>query len=123
MDAFVTRKKRQRNDDAPQRPIAVRDASISPPPKRNAFRNSNQAKTPLLDLIGSEIDGKNTDADQTKAKESRIKLIPSPIQLNYVRELPAKSNVDTVKLNDILGDPMIKECWLFNYLFEMDFLM
>ena len=123
MDAFVTRKKRQRDVDAPQRLNAVRDASISPPPKRNAFRNSNEVKAPLVDLTRSDVDGKNPDAGQPKAVESTTRLIPSPIQLNYIRELPAKSNVDTVKLSDILGDPMIKECWLFNYLFEMDFLM
>ncbi|KAJ5150043.1 hypothetical protein N7448_001621 [Penicillium atrosanguineum] len=32
-------------------------------------------------------------------------------------------NVDTVKLRDILGDPMIRECWNFNYLFDVDFVM
>jgi len=28
-----------------------------------------------------------------------------------------------VGLRDILGDPMIRECWQFNYLFDVDFLM
>ena len=50
-------------------------------------------------------------------------LYPSPVQLNLVEELPASSNVDCVSLGSILGDPMIKECWLFNYLFDMDFVM
>ena len=48
---------------------------------------------------------------------------PSPVQLNFVEDLPASSNVDCVSLGSILGDPMIKECWLFNYLFDMDFVM
>lgn len=34
-----------------------------------------------------------------------------------------KNNEDTVRLRDILGDPMIRECWQFNYLFDVDFLM
>lgn len=31
--------------------------------------------------------------------------------------------MDTVRLRDILGDPMIRECWQFNYLHDVDFLM
>ena len=50
-------------------------------------------------------------------------LFPSPVQLNFIEELPASSNVDCISLGSILGDPMIKECWLFNYLFDMDFVM
>ena len=52
-----------------------------------------------------------------------IKTIPSPVQLSTVSELPSSSNVDTVSLKDVLGDPLIKECWLFNYLFDVDFIM
>ncbi|KAL8726205.1 MAG: hypothetical protein Q9181_006144 [Wetmoreana brouardii] len=47
----------------------------------------------------------------------------SPIQLSTVNGLPASSNIDTVSLSDILGDPLIKECWLFNYCFDIDFVM
>jgi tyrosyl-DNA phosphodiesterase-1 len=32
-------------------------------------------------------------------------------------------NQDTVSLKDILGDPLISECWEFNYLHDIDFLM
>jgi tyrosyl-DNA phosphodiesterase-1 len=31
--------------------------------------------------------------------------------------------VDAVSLKDILGDPLIAECWEFNYLHNLDFLM
>ncbi|OAX82762.1 hypothetical protein ACJ72_02881 [Emergomyces africanus] len=53
------------------------------------------------------------------------KNIPSPIQLTHIRDFPASSgnNNDAVKLRDILGDPLIKECWQFNYMFDVDFLM
>ena len=50
-------------------------------------------------------------------------VIPSPIQLNRISELPPSSNVDTVSLRDILGDPLISECWLFNHLFDVDFIL
>ncbi|KZF25388.1 tyrosyl-DNA phosphodiesterase 1 [Xylona heveae TC161] len=52
-----------------------------------------------------------------------MKIVPSPIQLSRIRDLSAQNNIDTVQLKDILGDPLIKECWQFNYLFDLDFLM
>lgn len=51
------------------------------------------------------------------------KVFKSPVQLTHIRDLPESSNVDTVRLSDILGDPMIRECWQFNYLFDVDFLL
>ena len=52
-------------------------------------------------------------------------IIPSPISLTHIRDLPATSanNAETVHLRDLLGDPMIRECWQFNYLFDVDYLM
>ena len=49
--------------------------------------------------------------------------IPSPIQLSTVNGLTDSANIDTVSLGDILGDPLIRECWLFNYLIDVDFIM
>lgn len=50
-------------------------------------------------------------------------VIPSPVQLTHIRDLPTHLNIDAVKLSDILGDPLIKECWQFNFLIDLDFLM
>ncbi len=47
----------------------------------------------------------------------------SPFQLTRITDLPPASNVDTITLKDILGDPLISECWEFNYLHDLDFLM
>ncbi|KAH6855738.1 tyrosyl-DNA phosphodiesterase I [Chaetomium sp. MPI-CAGE-AT-0009] len=47
----------------------------------------------------------------------------SPFQLTKIRDLPPEMNKDTVTLKDILGDPLISECWEFNYLHDIDFLM
>ncbi|KAI1416961.1 phospholipase D/nuclease [Hypoxylon sp. FL1857] len=51
------------------------------------------------------------------------KLISSPFQLTTIKDLPKEQNVDAVSLRDILGDPLIAECWEFNYLHDVDFLM
>lgn len=47
----------------------------------------------------------------------------SPFQLTHIRDLPESSNIDAVRLRDILGDPLISECWEFNYLHDVEFLM
>ncbi|KAI9368255.1 tyrosyl-DNA phosphodiesterase-domain-containing protein [Aspergillus egyptiacus] len=90
--------------------------SITPPPCRLSRRKTlsphydeeQHLKTPRPTKI-------------TNAPES----IPSPIQLTQIRGFGTShpNNVDTVRLPDILGDPMIRECWQFNYMFDVDFLM
>lgn len=49
--------------------------------------------------------------------------IKSPFQLTWIRDLPEAANRDAVALKDILGDPLIAECWEFNYLHDIHFLM
>ncbi|CAG8938821.1 unnamed protein product [Penicillium salamii] len=79
---------------------------ISPP----ARKPSSPTAAPKQDPAGPKA---------TKAP----KVFNSPVQLTHIRDLPESSNVDTVRLSDILGDPMIRECWQFNYLFDVDFLL
>ena len=50
-------------------------------------------------------------------------MLPSPFTLTKIRDLPPSSNVDTVSLHDILGNPLIKEAWIFNYCFDIDWMM
>lgn len=67
-----------------------------------------------------------TDGDltpDTKGTARPTQFVNSPVQLTHIRDLPDGNNVDAVRLRDILGDPMIRECWQFNYLFDVDFLM
>jgi tyrosyl-DNA phosphodiesterase-1 len=49
--------------------------------------------------------------------------IRSPFQLTTIQDLPAALNADTVTLKSLLSDPLIAECWEFNYLHDLDFLM
>ncbi|EMD64837.1 hypothetical protein COCSADRAFT_36213 [Bipolaris sorokiniana ND90Pr] len=66
---------------------------------------------------GSRETVKEKDADL------ETRFIPSPVRLTRIEKLPKEKNVDTVGLTDLLGDPLIKECWNFNYLFDLDFIM
>jgi tyrosyl-DNA phosphodiesterase-1 len=52
-----------------------------------------------------------------------ISYMASPIQLTRIQDLAPAKNVDTLSLKDILGDPLIRECWNFNFLFDLDFVM
>jgi len=63
------------------------------------------------------------DRKHDSPKPQPAKVIKSPFQLTWIRDLPESSNVDAVSLRDILGDPLIAECWEFNYLHDLDFLM
>jgi tyrosyl-DNA phosphodiesterase-1 len=64
-----------------------------------------------------------TVKEEDKGKKRGVRYVPSPFQLTHIRDMAAHQNVDAVELKDILGDPLIKECWNFNYLFDIDFVM
>lgn len=59
-----------------------------------------------------------------RALQSRgPQVLPSPWQLTWIRDLPEELNHDAMSLKDLLGDPLISECWEFNFLHDIDFLM
>lgn len=58
-----------------------------------------------------------------ETSSASIATSPSPVQLISIKDLPSSYNIDTISLKDILGEPLIQECWIFNYLFDVDFVM
>ena len=56
-------------------------------------------------------------------KQKNVETIPSPFRLTWIQDLDEESNKDAVTLADLLGDPLISECWDFNYLHSITFLM
>ena len=126
MDAFITRKRR-RGDNIKGKTTSEnkidREASISPPPKRKPFFPYGESEETVIDLTEDVVSGGVAKQPVALSVTTLAGTIPSPIQLNHVQDLPAKGNVDTLRLSDVLGDPMIRECWLFNYLFDIDFVM
>lgn len=81
-------------------------------PKPTLTTSSPLAEPSVKDLVINERD-----------ENTRMRFVRSPIQLTRIQDLAPHQNVDTVELKDILGDPMIKECWNFNFLFDLDFVM
>lgn len=55
--------------------------------------------------------------------DKKQQTFKSPFQLTWIRDLPEAANADAVTLRDLLGDPLIAECWDFNYLHDIDFLI
>lgn len=89
--------------------------------EENQPSNGVNAALPPIESSSNSVNPSKSTKEATKSQSKSH--IPSPVQLNFVEELPASSNVDCISLGSILGDPMIKECWLFNYLFDIDFVM
>lgn len=120
--------------------------NISPPPSTRATPDVEAAaasKTHALEpnVLSSMSKGQNRtiqtgqqpiEQDVQHLDEStgsvntssrRKVVLPSPFTLTRIRDLPASSNVDTVSLHDILGNPFIKEAWVFNFCFDIDWMM
>lgn len=85
---------------------------VSPPRRRNRPQATPAEST--------ELAGEPTSSESTKTEDKSIR---SPFQLTWIRDLPDEANFDAVTLGDILGDPLIAECWNFNYLHDIEFLL
>ena len=101
-DAKVIRSNRPREDSRIQGAAAdyTSRSSISPP-RRPKVKQVSQAPN----------------------STGTIRRIDSPIKLTKVEGLPDAVNVDTASLEDILSNPLVKECWAFNYLIDVEFLL
>ncbi|KAF2019391.1 phospholipase D/nuclease [Aaosphaeria arxii CBS 175.79] len=90
-----------------------------PPRKRQRLDlDSDSEQQPM---VKDNVNGPNKDSATND--QSKKALIPSPVQLTKIGDLAPHQNVDTVTLHDILGDPKLIECWNFNYLFDVDFVL
>ena len=107
------------------------DRPISPPPPRSRRSRTPAVETPRVEQQLHHKVQKECQVREEHVSEDEIqgtgsattKIIPSPFQLTKIRDLGPQCNAHTVTLKDILCDPMIKECWNFNYLFDLDFVM
>ena len=100
---------------------AMGGSSDEPSRKRQRL---NESSTNIGRDLHSSLTGSISPPPFRRARITPApKAMPSPFQLTSIRDLPASSNVDAVSLKDILCDPLITECWEFNYLHNLDFLM
>jgi len=106
-------------------PLNSLHRSISPP-LRTRSQGPDQSYSACPELANDKIGTEQENVPHSQRPENlSLRLVPSPVQLTHIRDYPASKgyNNDVVRLRDILGDPMIRECWQFNYMFDVDFLM
>lgn len=87
----------------------------SPPPEKEEY-------IPAKEQVEHQSQHQAAPQKEGQPCSSR-RIVKSPFHLTRIRSLGEASNKDTVTLKDILGDPLIKECWEFNYMHNIDFLM
>ncbi|KAJ4020645.1 hypothetical protein NW766_002134 [Fusarium irregulare] len=71
----------------------------------------------------NELESLQRSISPPKKRARKPVAIPSPWQLTWIQDLPEDDNKDAVTLRDLLGDPLISECWEFNFLHDIPFLM
>ncbi|KAF7532221.1 hypothetical protein G7054_g8127 [Neopestalotiopsis clavispora] len=96
-----------------------------PPPKRQAVAGADDRPraSPMSLIRDISPPTRRSALSQPQQKKQPRKVIASPFRMTKIRDLPAASNVDAVSLHDLLGDPLIAECWEFNYLHDVEYLM
>ena len=71
----------------------------------------------------NELESLQRSISPPKKRARKPVATPSPWQLTWIQDLPEDDNKDAVTLRDLLGDPLISECWEFNFLHDIPFLM
>ena len=137
-----SRKRKRTKEELDDENIQISSArrSISPPSIRSSANITKQKTSRSGESVDQSFESSslrsksvfNEHNDQSSAEllsntfpRSTLNSYsnPSPVQLSFVKDLPSSANLDTISLHEILGDPLIKECWLFNYCFNVDFMM
>ncbi|KAJ9653287.1 hypothetical protein H2198_007531 [Neophaeococcomyces mojaviensis] len=108
--------------------------SISPPPGATPVSSAGsvvetrvevKSKLTIPDVVSQAAVEDSSLKKLEKPVNGAIKpqLLRSPFQLLRARGLPSQDNIDTISLHDILGDPLIKEAWIFNFCFNVNWTM
>ncbi|KAF1834030.1 phospholipase D/nuclease [Decorospora gaudefroyi] len=99
----------------------------SPEPKVSFASSWSFPDDVLKQILPSQSARPASNIEQTlgqgRAGINGQRFVASPIQLTRIHGLDSGQNVDAVSLGELLSDPLIKECWNFNFLFDLEFVM
>lgn len=95
---------------------------MEPPSKRLRYDDAGDASRSSVDSPSSLSREISPPRRRRTAQRDGPVVHKSPFQLIRAEGVPARFNQDTVTLKDILGDPLIRECWNFNYMHDVDFI-
>jgi tyrosyl-DNA phosphodiesterase 1 len=95
-----------------------------PPAKRQRMTYADEPdRSGPASLTRSISPPRVRSATAPQQQQQTRKYIASPFCLTKIRDLPPEANAGAVGLHDLLGDPLIAECWEFNYLHDINFLL
>lgn len=111
------------DDERPRKRARIKEVGSTPDTIQSLHTSISppRPRTPGTPKVENET--KAPTAKKAKPAIPKGTILPSPFQLTRIRDLPARLNVETVSLQDLICDPMIKEIWEFNYMHDLDFLM
>ena len=129
-------KRRKLNAQAEATLATGLDRPISPPPPgRKALVVPEAAIKPTWSFAALQQPATSTlpdelakqdvvpAAERNSLEKNEAKFVPSPMQLTSIRDLKLYQNVDSVGLGELLGNPLIRSCVVFNYLHDIDYVM
>lgn len=97
---------------------AMQEVIPTESPATSTIRSAPAATAHVND--DSETEGEpEDDAIQQSTTEQNT----SPFRLTHIAQLDDAANRDTINLHELLGDRSLTSVWLFDYLFNMEFVM
>lgn len=141
--AAPSHKRLKLNDGSPSNPDAARirmqrsaflsslSRPVSPPLREIQSKGTltAQADLTLEDLASAHAEVPNESVPVREVKNDNLsnstlpRFISSPFRLTRSHDLPDSANIDTVTIRELLGNPLIKEAWIFNYCHDVDWTM
>jgi tyrosyl-DNA phosphodiesterase-1 len=101
----------------------LKDFSRSVPGDTDAPREVIDLTADAPDAKDINGTGFNAGKPESLTVDSMTQTWSSPFRLTRIRDLPNSENEDTVGIEDILGDVMLREVWLFNYMHDISWVM
>ena len=97
------------------------DRPISPPLRK---RRRNDMEESSSGTVKKQQNTASPVASQVLPKiDVDIRVVPSPIHLYSIKDLPASENVECLNLKDIFSpQSTLDEIWTFNFMHNMEFL-
>jgi tyrosyl-DNA phosphodiesterase 1 len=121
MSALLSKRSRTDTDD-----LESLHRPVSPPPLRRKTTSASaitSASSSQQDVFEEELMRSENRRKLSRQAAIGENVLPSPFTLTRIEDLPESENVDTVGIKDILGDVMIREAWVFNFLVDLDWVM
>jgi tyrosyl-DNA phosphodiesterase 1 len=103
--------------------IQTLQRAISPPPskRRRDFDDTSQQPPTKEEAASEQPAPKHVTLPTTPIADDGI--LRSPFRLTAISDLDPICNADVVTLSSLIGSPDLSEAWLFDYLFDVDFIM